>query len=103
MSTAHHKSPKDTDARVAAGLATDLGAYAIMLGDTNGVHLTSFSRNDMLSHRPGCAIANLYFAVLFARPVQESLQLDANVFAAAGYTLSRIAQLRGRSLGEAVA
>ncbi len=37
------------------GLATDLGGYAIMLGGTNGAHLTSFSLVDILSHGRACA------------------------------------------------
>ncbi|MBN2391496.1 MAG: iron-containing alcohol dehydrogenase, partial [Anaerolineae bacterium] len=35
--------PHDAEAREALCLATDLGGYAIMLGGTNGGHLTSFS------------------------------------------------------------
>ncbi len=38
------------EAREALGLATDLGGYAIMIGGTNGAHLTSFSLVDILSH-----------------------------------------------------
>jgi alcohol dehydrogenase len=34
---------KNLDAREALGLGTDLGGYAIMVGGTNGAHLTSFS------------------------------------------------------------
>ena len=49
-------NPRDLEARQALGLATDLGGYAIMLGGTNGAHLTSFSLVDILSHGRACAI-----------------------------------------------
>ena len=34
-------APRSREAREALGLATDLGGYSIMLGGTNGAHLTS--------------------------------------------------------------
>ena len=43
--------PKNTKAREAIGLATDLGGYAIMVGGTSGAHLTSFSLVDRKSTR----------------------------------------------------
>jgi alcohol dehydrogenase len=42
--------PSDESTRVALGLATDIGGYAIMVGGTNGAHLTSFSLVDIASH-----------------------------------------------------
>jgi alcohol dehydrogenase len=50
--------PQDTDARLALGLGTDLGGYSIMIGGTNGGHLTSFSLVDVTSHGRACAIMN---------------------------------------------
>ena len=44
--------PQDAEGREALGLATDLGGYAIMIGGTNGAHLTSFSLVDVLQPRP---------------------------------------------------
>jgi alcohol dehydrogenase class IV len=53
------ENPGDVEAREALGLATDLGGYTIMLGGTNGAHLTSFSLVDILSHAsPCCAMMN---------------------------------------------
>jgi alcohol dehydrogenase len=52
------KDPRYIEGRKALGLATDLGGYAIMLGGTNGAHLTSFSLIDILSHGRACAIMN---------------------------------------------
>jgi len=42
--------PSNKDARDALCLASDMEGYAIMLGGTNGGHLTSFSLVDVLSH-----------------------------------------------------
>ena len=47
--------PAGREGREALGLATDLGGYAIMLGGTNGAHLTSFSLIDILTHGRACA------------------------------------------------
>lgn len=96
-------NPNDTEARQALGLATDLGGYAIMLGGTNGAHLTSFSLVDVLSHGRACAMLNPYYTVFFAPAVQEPLQLVGQIYRQAGYTGADIASLSGRALGEAVA
>jgi alcohol dehydrogenase len=96
-------NPNDTEARQALGLATDLGGYAIMLGGTNGAHLTSFSLVDILSHGRACAMLNPYYTVFFAPAVQEPLKLVGRIYQQAGYTNADIANLSGRSLGEAVA
>ncbi len=97
------KNLGDTEAREALGLATDLGGYAIMLGGTNGAHLTSFSLIDILSHGRACAIMNPYYSVFFAPAVQEPLQLIGQVYAANGYGKVDLSVLNGRRLGVAVA
>ena len=97
------KDPQDVEARTALGLATDLGGYAIMLGGTNGAHLTSFSLVDILSHGRACAIMNPYYTVFFAPAVEEPLRLVGNIFKKAGYTSADIDSLQGRELGVAVA
>ncbi len=61
-------------AREALCLATDLGGYAIMLGGTNGGHLTSFSLVDILTHGRACALMNPYYTVFFAPAVEGPLQ-----------------------------
>jgi len=96
-------SPKDAQGREALGLATDLGGYAIMIGGTNGGHLTSFSLVDVLSHGRACAIMNPYYTVLFAPAIQAPLKLVGDVFKKAGYTDADIETLSGRELGVAVA
>jgi alcohol dehydrogenase len=96
-------NPKDAEGREALGLATDLGGYAIMIGGTNGGHLTSFSLVDVLSHGRACAIMNPYYTVFFAPAIQDPLRLVGNVYKAAGYTSADIDGLSGRELGVAVA
>ena len=96
-------NPNDTVARTALGLATDLGGYAIMLGGTNGGHLTSFSLVDCLSHGRACAIMNPYYVVFFAPATEEPLRMVGNIFASAGLTDADIDALSGRELGMAVA
>lgn len=72
--------PDDADAREALGLATDLGGYAIMIGGTNGAHLTSFSLVDVLSHGRACAILNPYYTVFFAPSIPKQLQKLRELF-----------------------
>lgn len=50
----------EREAREALGLAADLGGYAIMVGGTNGAHLTSFSLVDVTSHGRACGLTNAY-------------------------------------------
>src|SRR5574340_148854 len=88
----------DAAAREALGLATDLGGYAIMLGGTNGAHLTSFSLIDILSHGRACAMLNPYYTVFFAPAVGAPLKLVAGLFPDLAAT-----RLTGRALGVAVA
>jgi alcohol dehydrogenase class IV len=97
------ENPKDAEAREALGLATDLGGYAIMLGGTNGAHLTSFSLVDILSHGRACAIMNPYYTVFFAPAVQSVLKIVGSIFKDAGYSEANMEALSGRELGVAVA
>jgi alcohol dehydrogenase class IV len=96
-------NPQDAAAREALGLATDLGGYAIMLGGTNGAHLTSFSLVDVLTHGRACAIMNPYYTVFFAPAVEDALKLVGNIFKETGYSEADIDSLSGRELGVAVA
>jgi alcohol dehydrogenase class IV len=95
--------PKDSEAREALGLATDLGGYAIMLGGTNGAHLTSFSLVDVLSHGRACAIMNPYYSVFFAPEIEEALRLVGKIYKDAGHTDADLDRLSARELGKAVA
>ena len=95
--------PADAEARTALGLATDLGAYAIMIGGTNGGHLTSFSLVDVLNHGRACAIMNPYYTVFFAPAIEGPLRVVGAIFREAGFTHADIDGLGGRELGVAVA
>lgn len=95
--------PRDPEGRQALGLATDLGGYAIMLGGTNGAHLTSFSLVDIVSHGRACGLMNPYYAVFFAPKIQEPLRLISREYQKAGYTHAAIESLSGRGLGVAAA
>jgi alcohol dehydrogenase len=95
-------NPKDPVGREALGLATDLGGYAIMIGGTNGAHLTSFSLVDILSHGRACFLMNPYYAVFFAPAVEPGLKLVGHMCRDLGYTGSDIAGMSGRALGMAV-
>jgi alcohol dehydrogenase len=97
------KNPKDADAREALGLATDLGGYSIMIGGTNGAHLTSFSLVDVLSHGRACAMLNPYYTVFFAPAIEGPLQLVGRICVDLGYAPEAILSLTGRALGVAVA
>lgn len=90
-------------ARHALGLATDLGGYAIMVGGTNGAHLTSFSLVDILSHGRACGLMNPYYTVLFACALDAPLRLVGRIYRKHGYTDQDLDQLAGRELGIAVA
>jgi alcohol dehydrogenase len=95
--------PADVEARTALGLATDLGGYAIMLGGTNGAHLTSFSLVDVLSHGRACGVMNPYFTVFYAPAIEGPLRMIAHLFRDAGLAEADIEGLTGRRLGVAVA
>ena len=97
------KEPKNPLARRALAMATDLGGYCIMLGGTNGAHLTSFSLVDILSHGRATSMLNPYYTVFFAPAVEDALRKVGQVFRQAGYTQATIDLLHGRELGLAVA
>jgi len=97
------RNPADVAGREALGLATDLGGYAIMLGGTNGGHLTSFSLVDVMPHGRACALMNPYYTVFFAPAIERPLKVVGGIFRDAGYTQADIDGLQGRALGEAVA
>jgi alcohol dehydrogenase len=95
--------PVNLEAREALGLATDLGGYAIMMGGTNGAHLTSFSLVNILSHGRACALLNPYYTVFFAPAIQHQLSRLAELFTKYGLMSSESSSLEGRELGVAVA
>jgi len=97
------KDPRDREARHALGLATDLGGYAIMLGGTNGAHLTSFSLIDILTHGRACALLNPYYTVFFGPAIQEPLRLVLRIAVEEGYAPAAALDLRGRALAVGVA
>jgi alcohol dehydrogenase len=96
-------NPHDRKGREALCLGTDLGGYSIMLGGTNGGHLTSFSLVDILSHGRACAMLNPYYTVFFAPVIEKPLRIVGEIFKAAGFTRLDINNLNGRELGLAVA
>jgi alcohol dehydrogenase len=97
------ENPQDVEARQALCLATDLGGYSIMLGGTNGGHLTSFSLVDVLSHGRACAMMNPYYTVFFAPAIEAPLRLIGSIYRDAGLTAADVERLSGRDLGVAVA
>jgi alcohol dehydrogenase class IV len=97
------ENPKNVEAREALCLATDLGGYSIMLGGTNGAHLTSFSLVDILSHGRACAIMEPYYTVFFAPAIEGPLQLLAKAYKNAGLTKADIKNAKGRELSIIVA
>lgn len=96
-------NPSDLEARQALGLAADLGGYSIMIGGTNGAHLTSFSLVDLTSHGRACGIMNPYYTVFFAPSVERQLRLVSQIFKEAGFITTDLDNLRGRELGIKVA
>ncbi|MGB4266813.1 MAG: iron-containing alcohol dehydrogenase [Limnochordia bacterium] len=95
--------PHGLEGREMVGLATDLGACAIMIGSTNGPHLNSFSLVDTASHGRACGILNPYYAVLFAAAVERQLMALGRVLAAHGMIAEDLEGLSGRDLALAVA
>jgi alcohol dehydrogenase class IV len=95
--------PDDLSSREALGLGTDLGGFAIMIGGTNGAHLTSFSLVDILSHGRACALMNPYYTVLFSTAIAPQLRAVGAIFQRAGYTEANLENLKGIELGIAVA
>lgn len=96
-------NPRDREGREALALATDLGGYAIMLGGTNGAHLTSFSLVDILSHGRACILMNPYYTVFYAPAVTEPLRLAGATLAEAGTAPAGVVELSGREAGLVVA
>lgn len=96
-------NPGGPQGREGLGLATDLGGYSIMLGGTNGAHLTSFSLVDILSHGRACGMLNPYYTVFFAPAIQAPLKVVGKIYQEANYTQASIDALSGRELGMAVA
>lgn len=94
---------EDMKSREALGLGTDLGGYAIMLGGTNGPHLTSFSLVDILSHGRAAAIMIPYYTVFFAPAIQKQLQVMAGIFSENKIVASNVPRLKGKDLAEALA
>jgi alcohol dehydrogenase class IV len=97
------ENPRDREGRQALALATDLGGYSIMIGGTNGAHLTSFSLIDILSHGRACILMNPYYTVFYSPAVQAPLRLVGHLCQQAGYAGEGILRLSGRDLAEAVA
>ncbi|MDI7246101.1 MAG: iron-containing alcohol dehydrogenase [Bacillota bacterium] len=95
--------PTSDEGREALGLATDLGGYAIMVGGTNGAHLTSFSLVDITSHGRACAVMNPYYTVFFAPAVERQLRVVGDIYRRHGYIGANLDRLSGRELGLAVA
>ena len=94
------EKPGDGNSRDALCLGTDLGGYAIMVGGTNGGHLTSFSLVDILSHGRACAIMNPYYSVFFAPAVEKSLKLICSILSKYGYAGNDFTRCSGRELGK---
>ncbi|MGQ9598375.1 MAG: iron-containing alcohol dehydrogenase [Anaerolineae bacterium] len=97
------EDPRDDLAREALCLATDLGGYCIMLGGTNGGHLTSFSLVDILSHGRACAMMNPYYTVLFAPAIEDPLRAIGSIYREEGLITVELDRYRGRDLGLVVA
>ena len=95
------KDPDNKELREKIGLATDLGAYAIMLYGTNGAHLNSFSFVDIMTHGKACAILNPYYTVFFSPAIERKLRKIASIYKK--YIKKDIENLSGRQLGIAVA
>jgi alcohol dehydrogenase class IV len=97
------ENPEDLEAREALGLASDIGGYAIMVGGTNGAHLTSFSLVDVTSHGRACGLMNPYYTVLFASSIEKQLRVIGACHSAAGHIEAGFESLSGRELAIAVA
>ncbi len=95
--------PGNLEAREAIGLATDLGGYSIMVGGTNGGHLTSFSLVDVTTHGRACGLMNPYYTVFFAPAIEEKMRLVGDIYKRYGFIDRDLASLKGRDLGLAVA
>ncbi len=97
------ENPQDEEARKALGLATDLGGYAIMLGGTNGAHLTSFSLIDVMPHGRACGLLNPYYTVFFAPAIIETLRKVGMIYYQFGYLKEDPTLIDAGELGKSVA
>jgi len=111
------EDPDDLDARVALGLGTDLGGYAIMISklnpDTGRVesagtgagHLGSYQLTHYLAHGRACAVLNPYYTVLFAEAIEEQNRVVGGIFQREGFIESSVdlGRIGGRRLAEIVA
>jgi len=95
--------PEHLEPRVALGLGTDLGGYAIMLGGTSGPHLNSFSLVEIASHGRACAVLNPYWTVFFAPAIENQLRDVAEIYRRYGFLEQEPDDLQARELGLAVA
>jgi alcohol dehydrogenase class IV len=95
------KDLKNEKLRENIGLATDLGAYSIMLYGTSGAHLNSFSFVDILTHGKACAILNPYYTVFFSPAIENKLRKIGVIYKK--YIKEDISKLRGKELGIAIA
>lgn len=95
--------PEDEDARIALGLGTDLGGYAIMVGGTNYGHLFSFSLVNLLTHGRACALVNPYATVFFSPAIEPQLKMVGKILEEAGYIDEDVEKFSGRDLGIIVA
>jgi len=97
------ENPRDAEGREALALATDLGGYSIMVGGTNGAHLTSFSLVDILSHGRACILMNPYYTVFYAPAIGGPLEIAGSSLREAGITMPGGLEGGGREAGVAVA
>lgn len=97
------KEPGNLKYREKIGLATDLGGYAIMMGGTNGGHLTSFSLVDILTHGRACSILNPYYTVFFAPAIVRQLRNLYGIYSKYVEKDLNLEIVSPRKLGEAVA
>jgi alcohol dehydrogenase len=97
------QDPQNLEAREAIGLASDLGAYAIMIGGTSGAHLTSYSLVDITTHGTACGVMNPYYAVFYSKAIQKQLRAAGGIFKKHGFIHDDLENLSGRELALAVA
>lgn len=97
------RDPGHEQGRQGLCYGTDLGGYSIMIGGTNGGHLTSFSLVDILSHGRACGMMNPYYTVFFAPRIEQPLRLIGGIYKREGLIRADLDHLSGRDLGIAVA
>lgn len=97
------REPKNLKYRETIGLATDLGGYLIMIGGTNGGHLTSFSLVDILTHGRACSILNPYYTIFFAPAIVKQLRNLYGIYSEYMEKDLDLENVSARELSEAVA